>query len=158
MQGSPDPDGTNENDWSIRREQLIEAPAIPVWEWLANPVKVSQWWCPPPAVTVDFEPMRGGYYMEDYRDGDTEYHLTGTIIGFDPGRRFSVRRASAGRFGPEDVIEFELLGASGGTVVILEHSFPGLADERRAEVEDFYAAGWNWSLGKLRELVTESIG
>ena len=158
MTETPGTEGRNDTDWRIQQEITIDAPVEQVWQWLAHPEKVSQWWCPPPTVAIDFEPTTGGDYTEAYRDGDDEYHLTGTIVAFDPGRRFAVRRETAGRFGPADVVEFGLLATDGGTRVTLVHSFVEVPDGRRAEAEEYFAPGWNWSLRELRALVTDSAG
>ena len=157
MTRTPGSGERNDPDWSIRQETTIDAPVDQVWTWLAHPERVSQWWCPPPTVTIDFDPTTGGDYTEAYRDEDDESHLTGTVVAFDPGRRFAVRRDTAGRFGSVDFVEFDLLATEGGTRVTLVHSFSDLPDGGRGEAEAYFASGWNWSLGELRALVEDPV-
>ena len=155
MPDASDPDGSSAPEWSLRRDLHVETTPDRVWPWLAVPENVSQWWCPPPTVTIDFEPTEGGHYRERYRDDETEYDIDGTIVGFVPARRFAVRRSTDDRFGDHDRIEITLAEADDGTRLTHEHAFPSLALDRRRDAEDFYSDGWAWSLDRFRSLVIE---
>lgn len=156
MEGSTERDGFAEGDWRIRREITINAPVETVWECVGTPELVSQWWCPPPTVDIDFEREEGGDYEGQYRDDDREYDLTGTVVTYDPNRRFAVRRDTRNRFGPADSIDIVLRSEHDRTNVVLEHAFEQLPETRRKEARDFFASGWSWSLRKLRDVATRS--
>ena len=155
MARSSDPNGPEDGGWRLRRDVHVEASPDLVWPWLSVPENVSQWWCPPPTVTIDFEPTEGGHYRERYRDDDTEYDIDGTIVGFVPARRFAVRRVTDGRFGDHDRIEITLAEEGNGTRLTHEHAFPALPPDRRRDAEDFYSDGWAWSIDRLRSLAIE---
>jgi uncharacterized protein YndB with AHSA1/START domain len=139
--------------WRIRRELTIAAPPEAVWPWVARPELVSRWWCPPPAVTIRFEPRVNSRFEEHYRDGERTYDLVGTVAAYDPARRLAIRRDTGGRLGPADLIDITLNGDAAQTTVAIEHSFVDLPIERRGEAHDLYADGWSSSLALIGELV-----
>lgn len=54
--------------WSFARSLVIKAVIAEVWEHVADPARLSRWWCPPPTVQIDFEPRVGSPYEERYED------------------------------------------------------------------------------------------
>jgi aminodeoxyfutalosine deaminase len=140
--------------WRIRRQVTVEAPPERVWRYVATPEWTSRWWCPPPSVTIGFEPRKGGRYEERYRDDGYAYQVSGTVQAYVPAQRLAVRRETSGRFGPADLVEITLSGDGAGTTVMLDHSFEQLPAERRGEAYQFFADGWSHSLQLLRELAT----
>jgi uncharacterized protein YndB with AHSA1/START domain len=119
---------------------------------VATPELVSRWWCPPPTVTIVFEPREGGSYLERYRDDGYAYETRGTVSAYQPPWRLAVRRETGGRFGPADLVEVALSAGAGHTTVVLDHSFPQLPAELRREAYAFYADDWSHSLALLRDL------
>lgn len=94
--------------WGIRRQVSIAAPAAAVWEHVGVPEHLSRWWCPPPAVRLAFEPYPGDRFEERYDDGRLAYRVEGTVLAYEPPRRWAVRRPTPGSAAPADVIEITL--------------------------------------------------
>jgi aminodeoxyfutalosine deaminase len=140
--------------WRIRRELIIGAAPEVVWRFVATPALTSRWWCPPPTVTIGFEPREGGRYEERYRDDGDAYRVTGTVQAYLPWQRLAVRRETTGRFGPADLVDITLTGDRERTTVVIDHSFEQLPEHLRREAYGFYADGWSHSLRLLGDLVT----
>jgi aminodeoxyfutalosine deaminase len=138
--------------WRIRRELTIAAAPQVVWRCVAEPELISRWWCPSPAVTIRFEPRVGGRFEEHYRDDERSYRVAGTVQALVPAQRVAVRRETAGRLGPADLIDITLSGDGEHTTVAIEHSFEDLPAARREEAHELYANGWSHSLGLLSAL------
>jgi uncharacterized protein YndB with AHSA1/START domain/ribosomal protein S18 acetylase RimI-like enzyme len=142
-------------EWSIRREVSVDAPATVVWRCVGDPERVSRWWCPPPTVRIDFDAAEGARYRERYDDGEYRYELAGRILAYDPPRWLAVRRETPDSAAPADRIDITLTDDGERTRVVLEHAFEDLAPDRRDEMRDVFAAGWEWSLDQLATLATE---
>ena len=145
--------GVGFGGWALQRSIHICAPSDEVWERFASPGGMDLWWCPPPTVTITFEPMVGGTYTEAYDDGDRAYVVHGALTRFEPPCRFAVRRDVHDRFSPTAHVEFGLDEDDAATTVTLSHTFECLAPQDRPTVEDFYGAGWEDSLERLHDLV-----
>lgn len=96
---------------------------------------------------------QGGAYQEHYADESYTYHVTGTVVAYEPPRRFAVQRETTGRFGPIDTVDIGLSAEGGQTTVVLVHSFGQLPENRRDEARAFYESGWHDSLRRLAALV-----
>lgn len=144
-----------EHGWELSEAIRIPAPIDAVWACIADPDRVSQWWCPPPTVAIAFDPHEGGRYQERYSDDNYEYELSGTVRRFRPPRRFTVERAVDGPFGSVDVVDVDLMADAKAAVVRVTHSFPELPHDRREEVNEYYRSGWSESLHRLSQLVTD---
>lgn len=140
--------------WSIRREVSIKAPADVVWAYVGTPEGLREWWCPPPTVRFAFEPRQGSRFVEQYADGRFAYELEGTIVEYQPPRRFAVRRLTPGSPSPADLITITLTEEDGLTKVVVEHSFEHLPVSRRKETQEYFAEPWSNALRSLCELVT----
>lgn len=145
-------------DWSIRRQVTIAAPAEAVWAFVGAPERLSQWWCPPPAVCLAFEPRPGGRFEERYDDGRLAYRVDGTVLAYEPPRRWAVRRLTPGSPAPADVIEITLREEGGRTRVVLRHAFERLPPGRRRDMADYFARPWSEALRALRRLATAAGG
>jgi uncharacterized protein YndB with AHSA1/START domain len=141
--------------WSIRVGRTVGAPAASVWPHLATPARYSVWACPGvDHYDVRFEPCEGGPYVEEYRHGDREYQVTGTVAAFEPGRRVAFHRLTAGSvFGPADLIDITLTADGAETAVAIDHSFDELPDDEQRRAHEFYAPGWTEALRVLAERV-----
>lgn len=137
-------------DWGFDRSLVIKAPAAQVWPHVADPIRLSRWWCPPPTVQIDFEPRVGSPYEEHYSDRAYEYVLAGEITVFDERRCIAILRWTNGRFGRSDSVEITLQPHGEETRVTIVHCFDDIPIERRGEARDFFADGWDFSLELLR--------
>ncbi|GAA1536990.1 SRPBCC domain-containing protein [Brevibacterium picturae] len=137
-------------DWGFDRSLVIKAPAVQVWPHVADPIRLSRWWCPPPTVQIDFEPRVDSPYEEHYRDDSHEYVLTGEITVFDERCCIAILRRTNGRFGRSDSVEITLQPHGEDTKVVIVHRFDDIPFERRGEARDFFADGWDFSLELLR--------
>ena len=142
--------------WSFARSLVIKAAIAEVWEHLADPARLSRWWCPPPTVQIDFEPRAGSHYEERYNDDSYDYVLTGEITAVDEMRHLVIRRRTNGRFGPTDRIEIVLEPHGRDTKVTITHTFVDIPVDRRGEARDFFSDGWDFSLELLRRNVLNS--
>lgn len=140
--------------WAIRRQVSIAAPAEAVWAYVGVPELLSRWWCPPPAVRLTFEPYPGGRFEERYDDGKLAYRVEGTVLAYEPPRRWAVRRLTPGSPAPADVIEITLREDGGRTRVVLRHAFGGLPPGRRRDMAEYFAQPWAEALRALRRLAT----
>ena len=143
--------------WSVRVSRTVAAPVAAVWPHLVTPASYSVWACPGvDHYDVRFEPRAGGPYAEEYRHGDREYRVTGTVAAFEPGRRVAFHRLTPGSvFGPADLIDITLTVDGGESAVVIDHSFDDLPDGERRHADDFYASGWTEALRVLAERVSE---
>ena len=140
--------------WAIRRQVSIAAPAEAVWAYVGVPELLSRWWCPPPAVRLTFEPYPGGRFEERYDDGQLAYRVEGTMLAYEPPRRWAVRRLTPGSPAPADVIEITLREEGRRTRVVLRHAFEGLPPDRRRDMAESFARPWSDALRALRGLAT----
>ena len=142
--------------WSFARSLVIKAAIAEVWEHVADPARLSRWWCPPPTVQIDFEPRVGSPYEERYEDDSYEYVLTGGITAVDEMRGLVIRRRTNGRFGPTDRVAITLEPHGRDTKVTITHTFEDIPIDRRGEARDFFSDGWDFSLELLRRNVLDS--
>ena len=71
-------------EWSIRREVVIDAPVDDVWQHVVVPERISRWWCAGEPVRLAFGPQENGHFEEHYDDGSFAYDLTGRIEAVEP--------------------------------------------------------------------------
>lgn len=140
--------------WSIRKTVVVEAPAGAVWPWISDPALVSRWWCPPPTVSLHWEPREGGSFEERYQSPDFSYRVLGTVTEWSPQRGVAFQRVTDSRAGHQDVISIALHPRGGSTEVILEHAFPDLPEGEEGPAEAYYSDPWEDSLRRLARLVT----
>ncbi|WP_240372793.1 SRPBCC family protein [Brevibacterium zhoupengii] len=139
--------------WGFARSLVIKAAVSKVWGHVADPARLSRWWCPPPTVQIDFEPRVGSPYEERYEDDSYDYVLTGEITAVEELRRLVIRRRTNGRFGPIDRVEIVLEPHSRDTKVTITHTFEDIPIDRRGEARDFFSDGWDFSLELLRRTI-----
>jgi uncharacterized protein YndB with AHSA1/START domain len=140
-------------EWSIRREIVIDAPIDVVWEFVATPEQISRWWCAGLPVELVFEQREGSHFEEHYDDGELAYDIEGTVWAFKPAERLAIRRMTEGSAAPADLVDITLSKKDEGTRVVLDHSFENLPEDRRQDMEEFFAGGWTAALQTLREAV-----
>jgi uncharacterized protein YndB with AHSA1/START domain len=139
------------SDWSIRTERSLAAPAEVVWRCVGTPELISRWWCPPPTVRIDLDPVTR-VFRERYDDGELRYAVVGSVVVYEPPSRLTVRRETPASAAPADRIAITLIPTVEGTQVLLEHSFEELPVDRRDEMVDFYADGWQQALSGLASI------
>lgn len=135
--------------WAICQSRWIDVRQTVVWAAVGQPKLMSQWWCPPPTVDIDFESRAGGRFEERYDDGERAYRLSGTVVEFAPPRRFVVERRLISGPARRDRVAIGLRAVGGGTLVCLRHSFEDLPEISRQAMDTFYAEGWSSSLALL---------
>lgn len=143
-------------EWTIRRQRQVEASVKELWPWVADPERISRWWCPPPTVTLHFEQRSGGRFEERYRDEALSYEVSGQVLEWSPPHRVSFQRHTPEGPASSDVITVTLQPEGDRTWVVLEHSFPELPEERRRAVTEFYAGPWDEALELLAQLAEGS--
>ena len=136
------------SDWSIRAERRVAARPEVVWRCVSTPRLLSRWWCPPPTVRIDLDPAKGAF-RERYDDGETRYEVVGSVVVYEPPSRLTVHRETPASAAPADRVAITVTPTAEATHVLLEHSFEGLPVDRRDEMADFYAEGWEQALSGL---------
>lgn len=139
-------------EWSIRRELLIETPLDAVWTCVVTPALLSRWWCPPPSVEVMFEQREGSHYVEHYHDTVHAYDVDGTVVAYRPLQQLTIRRVTKGFPSPADLIDITLRDEDGHTRVVINHSFEHLSENRRKDMDEYFAGRWSSALQRLRRI------
>ena len=142
------------DDWAIRQEIAIAAGQDAVWRCVADPERLSRWYCAGGPVKVRFEPRKGSRFEEHYDDGEHAYDIEGVIWSFDQPRRLLIRREAVDPSVSADFIDIRLDEQNQKTRVVIEHSFENLAPRKREAMEEFYSDGWAAALRTLRDMST----
>lgn len=154
---TPQTESMTDGGWGIEKTVLIRASVAEVWPHIRDARLLSRWWCPPPTVQISFDPHPGAAYSERYDDGTHSYSIGGDIVEFEPPRRLLIQRKTNGRFGDCDQVSIELDDRGSPALVRLRHLFEDLPTHRRGEAYDFYADGWDFSLGLLSTEVCAAV-
>ena len=151
---------TPDND-SVVGEIFIAAPPERVFEALADPAQLRQWWTSDecPTEFLEFEPRLGGHWRYATRqsslnvNGMSKFACHGEVREFDPPRLLAytwIANWHDAKTRPT-VVRWELTPANDGTRVKVIHS--GLVDEEVARND--YKGGWPGLLEQLKKF-TES--
>ncbi|MDX3235557.1 SRPBCC family protein [Streptomyces sp. ME03-5709C] len=115
----------------LRMERRLAHPPHKVWRALTDPGHLSQWF----PSDVELEPRRGGKVRFPFRHGEGET-LEGEVTEWDPPHVLAYTW-------DDDLLRWELVPESPGTVLVLAHTF---AD--RAGAASF-AAGWDACIARV---------
>lgn len=123
---------------SIRKEILIAAPSIRVWEHITDPAKIAGWLMP-----NTFEPVTGKEFRMDCGSGDAIDCVVQKIVP----RKKLVYTWTSKDMSIKTTVEITLKEVRGGTLLVLVHS--GWEKLAPPEVD----RGWDDCLEKLAEQV-----
>ena len=147
---------TPDND-SVVAETFIAAPPERVFEALADPAQLREWWTSDecPTESLELEPRLGGHWRYATKqsalnfNGVTQFVCQGEVREFDPPHHLAytwIANWHDNKTQPT-VVRWELTAAADGTWVKVIHS--GLAQEDIARND--YKGGWPGLLEQLKK-------
>lgn len=136
----------------MRKQIELNATPEQVWEAVATGPGIATWFVP-----GSVEPRVGGVVAQEFGG---QMNATGTVIAYEPGRRFAYGAllTADATDGPQYAFEFLVEGRDGGSTV-LTFVQSGFLDGADWDGEyDSFDKGWDLFFGNLRSALTHFAG
>lgn len=134
---------------SLEVHVLVDADPASVWEALADPEQLREWW---PYIELEARP--GGRLFERWRDASGDVEVTeGVVRAVDPPRRLHTTWRSEG-WPIETDVEIHLSASNGSsTLVRVVHTGWEAFGEGAEELRRAHESGWRMHLDELKHFV-----